>query len=63
MCEGTMVTEIDVLANNLARVDEAIEAIGWGKYQWQLTITCSFGFLVDQVRLAPKMIRLLRLLY
>lgn len=34
---------------NLALVAEAIEAIGFGKYQWQLTLTCGFGFLVDQV--------------
>lgn len=34
---------------NLAIVTEAIEAIGFGKYQWQLTFTCGFGFLVDQV--------------
>lgn len=47
--EGSMsVVQID--KNNLDRVGEAIEAIGWGKYQWQLAVTCSFGFLVDQVR-------------
>lgn len=41
---------------NNALVAEAIEAIGFGKYQWQLTFTCGFGFLVDQVcglRLSP----------
>ncbi len=38
------------VATNLGIVDEAIEAIGFGKYQWQLTLTCGFGFLVDQVR-------------
>ena len=41
--------ESDV-ATNLGLVDETIEAIGFGKYQWQLTVTCGFGFLVDQVR-------------
>lgn len=35
--------------SNHALVTEAIEAIGFGKYQWQLTFTCGFGFLVDQV--------------
>lgn len=43
--------QTDVQAN-LARVDEAIEAIGFGKYHWQLVISCGFGFLVDQVSLS-----------
>lgn len=34
---------------NDAIIDDAIEVIGFGKYQWQLTFTCGFGFLVDQV--------------
>lgn len=41
----------DGVAVNLNRVDDAIESIGWGKYQWQLAVTCGFGFLVDQVRI------------
>lgn len=34
---------------NLRLVDEAIEAIGFGRFQIQLTLTSGFGFLVDQV--------------
>ena len=49
--QGTTVLATDDVDANLARVDDAIEAIGWGKYQWQLAITCGFGFLVDQVGL------------
>lgn len=41
--------EGDVENLNHVLVTEAIEAIGFGKYQWQLTFTCGFGFLVDQV--------------
>lgn len=43
---------VDSTDANLARVDDAIEAIGWGRYHWQLAITCGFGFLVDQVDLS-----------
>jgi hypothetical protein len=38
------------LGANLILVDETIEAIGFGKFQWQLTLSCGFGFLADQVR-------------
>lgn len=31
-------------------INKAIEAIGFGKFQWQLAFSCGFGFLVDQVR-------------
>ena len=52
--DGTIIdidrAQTDVQAN-LACVDAAIEAIGFGKYHWQLVISCGFGFLVDQVRL------------
>ncbi|KAM0546949.1 hypothetical protein ACHAPJ_010609 [Fusarium lateritium] len=30
-------------------INKAIEAIGFGKFQWQLTFSCGFGFLVDQM--------------
>ncbi|KAK7402685.1 hypothetical protein QQX98_011548 [Neonectria punicea] len=40
----------DLVTNNVI-VDEAIEAIGFGKFQWQLTFSCGFGFLVDQMLL------------
>jgi hypothetical protein len=30
-------------------INKAIQAIGFGKFQWQLTFSCGFGFLVDQV--------------
>lgn len=30
-------------------ITQAIQAIGFGKFQWQLTFSCGFGFLVDQV--------------
>ena len=29
-------------------INQAIQAIGFGKFQWQLTFSCGFGFLVDQ---------------
>lgn len=32
-------------------ITQAIQAIGFGKFQWQLTFSCGFGFLVDQVNL------------
>lgn len=35
---------------NVALVQDAIEAIGIGRYQWQLLVSCGFGFVVDQVR-------------
>lgn len=35
--------------SNILIVHHAIEAIGMGKYQWQLLTTCGFGFLIDQV--------------
>lgn len=40
---------VSVLASNELVVDHVIEAIGMGRYQWQLLFSCSFGFLVDQV--------------
>ncbi|KAF7556450.1 hypothetical protein G7Z17_g1442 [Cylindrodendrum hubeiense] len=40
----------DIVTNNVI-VDETIEAIGFGKFQWQLTFSCGFGFLVDQMLL------------
>ncbi|KAH6884854.1 putative sugar transporter [Thelonectria olida] len=36
---------------NLKQVEEVIEAIGFGKFQWMLTFSCGFGFLVDQMLL------------
>ncbi|KLO95346.1 related to synaptic vesicle transporter SV2 (major facilitator superfamily) [Fusarium fujikuroi] len=30
-------------------ITQAIQAIGFGKFQWQLTFSCGFGFLVDQM--------------
>lgn len=41
----------DDMAANLKVVDDTIEAIGFGKFQWQLALTCGFGFLADQVLL------------
>ncbi|KUL82554.1 hypothetical protein ZTR_09172 [Talaromyces verruculosus] len=37
--------------SNMLIVNHAIEAIGMGKYQWQLLTTCGFGFLIDQMLL------------
>lgn len=34
---------------NLRAIDEAVDAIGFGKFQWQLALSCGFGFLADQV--------------
>ncbi|KAL4906962.1 hypothetical protein BDW74DRAFT_167020 [Aspergillus multicolor] len=42
---------VDVLASNQLVVDQAIDAIGMGRYQWQLLFSCGFGFLVDQMLL------------
>ena len=44
------------MATNLSIVEEAIEEIGFRKFQWQLTLLCGFGFLVDQVRELPPLI-------
>ena len=33
--------------NQLA-INNAIEAIGMGRYQWQLMVSCGFGFIADQ---------------
>lgn len=30
-------------------VQDAIEAIGMGRYQWKLMVSCGFGFIADQV--------------
>lgn len=43
--QGTLVNR----AENLKLVGESVDAIGFGKFQWQLTLTCGFGFLADQV--------------
>lgn len=40
---------VDILASNEVVVDQAIDAIGMGRYQWELLFSCGFGFLVDQV--------------
>ncbi|KAE8361094.1 major facilitator superfamily domain-containing protein [Aspergillus caelatus] len=36
--------------NQLA-INHAIEAIGMGRYQWQLMVSCGFGFIADQMLL------------
>ncbi|KXH45104.1 hypothetical protein CSIM01_01233 [Colletotrichum simmondsii] len=36
---------------NLKVIEEAVEAIGFGKFHWQLTMSCGFGFLADQMLL------------
>ncbi|EXA30563.1 hypothetical protein FOVG_18088 [Fusarium oxysporum f. sp. pisi HDV247] len=28
-------------------INKAIKTIGFGRFQWQLTFSCGFGFLVD----------------
>ncbi|KAH8702349.1 major facilitator superfamily domain-containing protein [Talaromyces proteolyticus] len=38
-------------STNLIVAHHAIERIGMGRYQWQLLVTCGFGFLVDQMLL------------
>lgn len=32
---------------NRSIVNHAIEAIRMGRYQWKLTVSCGFGFVVD----------------
>ncbi|KXJ91655.1 putative sugar transporter [Microdochium bolleyi] len=36
---------------NVLLAEEAIQAIGMGRYQWQLAVSAGFGFLVDQILL------------
>jgi len=52
---GSMVSAsyADAPNPNHVIVDHAIEAIGMGRYQWYLTISCGFGFVVDQVSKKP----------
>ncbi|QLI72257.1 Major facilitator-type transporter hxnZ [Metarhizium brunneum] len=38
-----------VEARNIATTNHAIEQIGFGRYQWQLFMTCGFGFVMDQL--------------
>lgn len=33
---------------NIVVVEQIIEAIGMGVFQWKLALTCAFGFVVDQ---------------
>ncbi|KAL4937858.1 hypothetical protein BDV06DRAFT_232288 [Aspergillus oleicola] len=42
---------VDAMASNQLVVEQAIEDIGMGRYQWWLLFSCGFGFLVDQVLL------------
>ncbi|KAL2816972.1 major facilitator superfamily domain-containing protein [Aspergillus granulosus] len=42
---------IDPQESNQLVVHQALEAIGMGRYQWQLLFSCGFGFLVDQMLL------------
>ncbi|KAL2883197.1 hypothetical protein SGCOL_001387 [Colletotrichum sp. CLE4] len=36
---------------NLKVIEEAVEAIRFGKFHWQLAMSCGFGFLADQMLL------------
>ncbi|KAF4450530.1 hypothetical protein F53441_6385 [Fusarium austroafricanum] len=36
-------------SHNHGVINKAIQTIGFGKFQWQLTFSCGFGFLVDQM--------------
>ncbi|XHF99942.1 hypothetical protein AWENTII_003423 [Aspergillus wentii] len=49
-CEGQL-HEIagTATSHNIAVVDNAIQTIGFGKYQIRLFFTCGFGFFVDQM--------------
>ncbi|OQE27976.1 hypothetical protein PENFLA_c005G10105 [Penicillium flavigenum] len=38
--------------SNEALIQDAIEAIGMGRYQWKLMASCGFGFIADQMLLA-----------
>ncbi|KAF4995955.1 hypothetical protein FGRMN_4810 [Fusarium graminum] len=37
------------ILHNHEVINNAIQVIGFGKFQWQLTCSCGFGFLVDQM--------------
>lgn len=41
----------DIIHHNTAVYNHAIEGLGFGRYQYDLFLTCVFGFLADQVRL------------
>lgn len=47
---GTMVSEsgTNLPDPNHVVVDNAIEVIGMGRYQWNLTVPCGFGFVGDR---------------
>ncbi|KAH7405625.1 sugar transporter [Phaeosphaeria sp. MPI-PUGE-AT-0046c] len=47
--EGQVNEDIDATKHNLAVLNQTIESLGFGKYQWKMFFTCGFGFLVDQM--------------
>lgn len=52
MEEGQVVEDEEyVTQHNTAIFNQAIESLGFGRYQWKMFFTCGFGFLVDQVNL------------
>lgn len=42
-------------SQNTAIINGLIEEIGFGRYQWNLFVTCGFGFMLDQVSLGTSM--------
>ncbi|KAJ5098123.1 sugar transporter, partial [Penicillium argentinense] len=41
----------DDIQSNMSTLEQAFNEIGFGRFQWGLTLSCSFGFLVDQMLL------------
>jgi hypothetical protein len=50
MEEGQVVDSPEYVAqHNNVVFNQAIDSLGFGRYQWEMFFTCGFGFLVDQV--------------
>lgn len=49
LLEGEISHQASPPSNNVSLIQDAIEAIGMGRYQWQLMASCGFGFIADQV--------------
>ncbi|KAJ3512678.1 hypothetical protein NM208_g15290 [Fusarium decemcellulare] len=47
--DGQVLDHVAMHQRNMAKVNHAIEEIGFGRYQWKLFATCGFGYLLDQM--------------
>lgn len=47
---GALAGDVEHLQRrNDETISRAIEGLGFGRYQWQMFLTCGFGFMLDQV--------------